>query len=66
MFKLDLLCLLDPEALQEFGEECGHSCVFVRLVPPVYDRNLLILLHGVALLKLLIELSHMAKVTEQS
>ena len=31
MFKFDLLCLLDPEALQEIREECGHSCVFVRL-----------------------------------
>ena len=31
MFKLDLLYLLDPKALQEIREECGHSCVFVRL-----------------------------------
>ena len=31
MFKLDLQCLLDLEALQETGEKCEHSCTFARL-----------------------------------
>ena len=31
LFNLDLLYLLDPEALLETGEKCQHSFIFARL-----------------------------------
>ena len=30
-FNLDVQYLLDPEVLQEIGEKCEHSCIFIHL-----------------------------------